>query len=297
MTATPAQRVEMIPIESIIVVNPRVRNPRAFEEIVNSIATIGLKRPVTVSRRAEADGPFYDLVCGQGRLEACRRLGHNEVPALVVSADSEDCLVASLVENLARRQHNATDLLGDIGRMRKHGYSIADIGRKTGLSYEYIAGVARLLERGEDRLLRAVESGMIPVSVAVDIAEATDADVQAALQRAYEGNLLRGRKLLAARRLIERRQRRGKGMRKPEGSGRRGLSPEDLVRAFEEDAERKRGLIRRSTIARGRLTFIVEALRTLFDDEPLVSLLQEEGLDNLPANIAARLDRHGAWAT
>ena len=167
MTATPAQRVETIPVERITVTNPRTRNKRVFTEIIDNIAQIGLKRPITVTRRAEASGPNYDLVCGQGRLEAYEALGQHEVPALVVSADPEDCLVASLVENCARRKHRAIDLLWDIGGMKQRGHSIADIARKIGLSAEYVYAVVGLLEKGEQRLLRAVESGQIPFSVAL----------------------------------------------------------------------------------------------------------------------------------
>jgi ParB family transcriptional regulator, chromosome partitioning protein len=86
-SALPAQRVELIPIDRITVVNPRIRNKKVFREIVDSIGKVGLKRPITVTRRAEADGPYYDLVCGQGRLEAYRALEQAEVPALVVTAD------------------------------------------------------------------------------------------------------------------------------------------------------------------------------------------------------------------
>lgn len=289
MAATPAQRVEMIPIDRITVVNPRARNQRVFNEIIENIAQVGLKRPITVTRRAEADGPFYDLVCGQGRLEACRELGHTEVPALVVSADEEDCLVSSLVENCARRQHHAVDLLQDIGGMKERGYSTVDIARKTGLSYEYVLGVIRLLENGEERLLRAVESGMMPISVAVDIAEAEDGDVQSALQAAYESKQLRGRKLIAARRLVETRRRRGKAMRNEKQKPKRPLSSEALVRAYEEETARKRALIRRSEAAKARLTFITEALRTLIDDDEFYSLIEDENLDNLPANLAERI--------
>jgi ParB family chromosome partitioning protein len=289
MTATPAQRVEMIPIERITILNPRVRNQRVFNEIVENIAQVGLKRPITVTRKAEADGPFYDLVCGQGRLEACRALGHSEVPALVVSADEEDCLVSSLVENCARRQHHAVDLLQDVGGMKDRGYSTTEIAKKTGLSYEYVLGVARLLENGEERLLRAVESGMMPISVAVDIADAEDGDVQAALQTAYESKQLRGRKLIAARRLVETRRRRGKGMRNEVQRPKRPLSSEALVRAYEEETARKRALIRRSETAKARLTFITEALRTLADDDEFYRLIESEGLDNLPANLAQRI--------
>lgn len=50
MSALPAQRVEMIPIDRITIVNPRIRNKRTFKEIVDNIAQVGLKKPITVTR-------------------------------------------------------------------------------------------------------------------------------------------------------------------------------------------------------------------------------------------------------
>src|SRR3546814_689991 len=100
--ALPAQRVEMIPIDRITIVNPRLRSKKTFKGIVDNIAEIGLKRPITVTARQGEDGLVYDLVCGQGRLEAFRELDQTEVPALIVAADAEDCLVSSLVENCAQ---------------------------------------------------------------------------------------------------------------------------------------------------------------------------------------------------
>src|SRR3546814_5441471 len=70
--------------------------------------------------------------------------------------------------------------------MKQRGYSVSEIARKTGLSPEFVYGVSRLLERGEQRLLRSVESGQIPISVAVAIAEADDQGIQQALQRRSE---------------------------------------------------------------------------------------------------------------
>lgn len=288
-SALPAQRVEMIPVERITVVNPRVRNKKTFKEIVDNIAQLGLKKPITVTRRMEAGGPFYDLVCGQGRLEAYKTLGQLEVPALVVTADPEDCLVASLVENCARRQHRAIDLLQDIRGMQERGYSSPEIARKTGLSLEYVNGVARLIESGEQRLLRSVESGVIPVSVAVEIAEAEDLDVQAALSRAYERGLLKGRKLLAAKKLIELRRRRGKGLAATGTNSRERVSADALVKAYQEDTDRKRALIRRTENTKNRLLFITEALRRLSRDDQFVALLEDENLATMPENIASRL--------
>ncbi|HJQ15852.1 MAG TPA: plasmid partitioning protein RepB C-terminal domain-containing protein [Allosphingosinicella sp.] len=289
MSARPAQRVEMIPIDRITIVNPRVRNKKVFREIVDNIAQLGLKKPITVTRRAEAGGPFYDLVCGQGRLEAYKALGQEEVPALVVAAESEDCLISSLVENCARRQHRAIDLLYDIRGMQERGYSFPEIARKTGLSLEYVHGVARLIEKGEQRLLRSVESGTIPVSVAVEIAEADDHDVQFALSRAYERGMLKGRKLLAAKKLIETRRRRGKGLATTEDKPRQRLSADALVKAYQEDTDRKRSLIRKTESTRNRLLFITEALRRLSRDERFLALLEDEDLATLPETLGERL--------
>lgn len=287
--ARPAQRIEWIPIERITVVNPRVRNKRVFREIVANIAQIGLKRPVTVTRRAEADGPFYDLVCGQGRLEAYLELGQMEVPALVVTADVEDCLIASLVENCARRQHNAIDLLNDIAGMKTRGYSAAEIARKTGLSSEYVHGVTRLLEKGEHRLLMAVESKNLPISVAIEIADADDHGVQRALHDAYEKGLLKGKRLLAAKKLVEDRRRRGKHLRSSISQASK-ISSKALVKAYKEDVDRKNDLVRRATGAHDKLILIVEAIRRLQSDEEFTGMLEDEDLSTLPAELGRRVD-------
>lgn len=283
--------VQMIPIGCITVVNPRVRNKKVFKEITENISEIGLKKPITVARRDSPEGTRYDLVCGQGRLEAFQNLGQSEIPAIVIEADSEDCLVMSLVENLARRQHRAIDLLHDIEGLKQRGYSEEEIAAKTGLTLEYTRAIIRLFEKGEHRLLRAVESGHIPVSVAIDIADTDDAGIQEALQQAYENKVLRGRKLVAAKRLIEQRRRRGKGLKNDNARREPGtLSSAALLRTYREDVDKKRLLIRKAEISRDRLVFVTQALRALFADENYVTLLRAEGLDTLPKNLAAHIE-------
>jgi ParB family chromosome partitioning protein len=274
-----------VPLDLIDVVNPRARNRRVFLEMVESIAKVGLKRPITVARR---DGR-YDLVCGQGRLEAFRELGQTAIPAVVIEADAEDCLVMGLVENVARRQHQALELFHDIDGMRQRGNSNADIARKTGLTIEYVRGVLRLMTKGEARLLQAVESGAIPVSVAVDIAEAEEVDTQRVLQDAYEKNLLRGPGLQAARRLVERRSRRGKSPMTRDRQRTKPLSLDALLRTYQQDVDRKRLLVRRAEAVGNRLMFITEALRQLFDEESFVNLSRAEGLFTLPRGLTERV--------
>ena len=282
--------VDMIPVDRIDIANPRVRNKKIFREIISNIAELGLKRPITVTRRESADGPRFDLVCGQGRLEAYRILGQQEIPALVVEANSEDCMVMSLVENLARRQHRALDLLNDIEGLKQRGYDESEIARKTSLSVEYVRGVLRLLKKGEHRLLNAVESGQIPVSIAVEIATTDDAGIQNALQQAYENNILRGRKFLAAKRLIERRRRRALPSRNNGGARTEQMvSSNSLIRTYREDVDRKRLLIRKANATRDKLIFVMEAIRKLLADENFVTLLRAESLETLPSNLAERI--------
>ena len=83
----------------------RHRDKKKFEIIVQSIKNLGLKKPIQVSVRStdEAEGPGYDLVCGQGRIEAFTALGYKEIPAIVVEISKEDRLAIFLHELLSTK--------------------------------------------------------------------------------------------------------------------------------------------------------------------------------------------------
>lgn len=285
-------QISLVRVDAIKVINPRTRGKKSFRDVVTSIECVGLKRPITVTKRDTDEGVFtHDLVCGQGRLEAFKLLGQSEIPAFVIEATKTQALIKGLVENCARRYHTAFDLLRDIGRLKQSGYTDANIAAKIGLSTEYVRGVARLLAHGEQRLLRAVESGQIPLAVAVDISGADDPGIQAVLQLAYENNELRGHKLVIARRLIENRRRRGKGLGTslPERTGNPSASA--LIKAYQEDMDRKRILVRKANAARNRLLFVTHALRQLRADASFQAVLTAEGLDTIPRNLAVRISR------
>lgn len=63
------------------------------------------------------------------------------------------------------------------------------------------------------------------------------------------------------------------------------------MKAFQEDTERKRLMIRRTEATRNRLLFIVEALGQLANDETFVALLEDEGLGTMPERLTARIAR------
>ncbi|MCE8546448.1 ParB N-terminal domain-containing protein [Ruegeria pomeroyi] len=288
------KQVTLIPTDRIRILNPRVRNRRTFAEMVENIAKIGLKRPITVAQRADTDPAEYDLVCGQGRLEAFMELQQDKIPAIIIDADESDCLVMSLVENCARRQHNPIDLMREIGNLRKRGYNDRQIATKIGVTSEYVHMIAGLLERGEERLVSAVETGLLPLNLAIDISKTDAEGGQRALMDAYTQKKLRGKKLAAVRRLIQQRDLRGPHLHRNRfgrsDGAKRPLTSDALVRAYQQEAERQKVLIKKSELTQGRLMFVVEAFRALRDDDHFLTLLRAEGLDTLPTYLGQSLD-------
>lgn len=279
--------IEMIPVDSIYFLNPRVRNKKTFTDITENMMKVGLKRPITVKRGAKYPGKEYELVCGQGRVEAYMACGQSKIPARIIDATEKEALIMSLVENIARPLHRPLDLLQAIEILRKD-YEPKEIGTKTGLSTDYVHAVLNLLERGEERLLAAVENGQIPVSVAVKIATSPDEE-QLALQDAYEQNLLRGKKLLFVQQLLDTRRRRGKSFRSgkqtPRKSREAKVSGQDLARLYRKEAERMQRFGQRARVVHNSLTFMVEGMRQLLKDDHFNTLLRAEKITTMPKQL------------
>jgi len=293
MSAVRSSGVEMIPISRITVLNSRARNKRQHREIVNNIEAIGLKRPITVAHHNGPGGARYDLVCGEGRLEAFQMLGQSEIPAVVIEASESQCLVMSLVENIARRTPRPIDIMREIGALRARGYNDTAIGEKLGVGASWVNMIASLLERGEERLVAAVETGVIPITLAMEISKAESEEAQTLLLDAYETGKLRGKKLAAARRMLDMRMRaQGKGLPSGrlgrKGSGRR-MTANDLMQVYQREAEKQRLLVKKSDFTQTRLLFIVEALKDLLTDESFLNLLRAEGLATMPRALAMRI--------
>ena len=280
--------VEFVLVNDINVINPRSRNKKTFAELVESISKLGLKKPVTVSRRADAR---YDLVCGQGRLEAFIELGQERIPAIVIEASQEDCYVMSLVENLARRSHSTFELVQELATLKARGYADSEIARKTGFSTPYVYAILNLLENGEERLPAAVERGIVPYGIAQEIARAREGEVQAALVEAYENKSIPGSQVAAIRAIVDQRNRLGKASLGPFGRNapRQRVTSGALVNAYRKETNRQRALARKAAVAEERLAFVITAMRTLLADERFPILLEAEQLQTLPQPLASRL--------
>jgi ParB family chromosome partitioning protein len=285
-------RVEMIPVGKVHVINPRARSKTKFAEIVNSIAKIGVKKPITVCPREGSDGE-YDLVCGQGRLEAVARLGLVHIPAFVVEASREKRHLMSLVENIARRHADGLALVRGVAELsEKGGYTPQQIAEKIGVTEKYIRAVLRLHAKGEELLLAAVERGDLPIHIAVEIASAKDGNLKKSLAEAYERGDLKGKAVSRARVIVERRLANGKRAHGEGGHGvRRRMATDDLVRAYKRATQKQAMLAKRARVCESMLRIVSGALRELVQDEHFVTLLRAEQLDKMPRYLAEQLTR------
>jgi ParB family chromosome partitioning protein len=279
--------VKLIPIDRIRVVNPRVRDPHAFQAVVDSIAGLGLKKPITVTRHA-ANGngngaERYDLVCGQGRLEAYVALGAREIPALVCDFSLTAGLLASLVENIARRRVRPLDQIKLVQWMKAQGDGTAEIARKTGLSADYLRHVFTLLERGEERLLEGVLHGEIPISIAIQIAAASDEESQRVLVEAFERKELTQKSVAAFKRILDLRRNFGRKLASRDNAP---VAPhataDSLIAAYKREAQRQKLFIKKAKVCETRLFALAAAFKKLLADEHYVTLLRAEQMETMP---------------
>jgi ParB family chromosome partitioning protein len=100
-------------------------DPAQVKTLAESIKEVGLLNPITVYKREiirngqAADG--YGLVAGAHRLEACKSLGWQEVPAQVVDLDDDDRIIAECDENLCGSRLTPAEK-AEFTRARKEAY-------------------------------------------------------------------------------------------------------------------------------------------------------------------------------
>jgi ParB family transcriptional regulator, chromosome partitioning protein len=284
-------KITLIPAIKLRVLNPRTRNSLFFAQLVESIATVGLKRPITVAigRRVEPEEEWYEVLCGQGRLEALQSLGETVIPCSVVQADQVERYLITLTENIARRRHTTEELLSGLRVLRARGYTTEQIARKTNLDSGYINGILNLLENDEQRLLRAVEKRVVPMWLALEIARSSSNEVQAAMIVAYENGTLKGDQLMKVRKLISKREAVGKAFHSKKTLPEDTPTPLKLLRTYQTEVRRQKLMIQKSNIQEQRLFLIVSALRKFLADDHFRTLLRAEGIKDIPEAVAQRI--------
>lgn len=173
-----------IPLDDLVIGKAQVRvsEPGAgIEELADSIRVQGLLQPIVVCQAA--DGEKWEILTGQRRFLAHKRLGRDSIQAAVLDerVDEAQAKAISITENLIRRKLTGKDLKDGILFLYKIYGSVQDVAEKTGISRERVRANVNY-QRLHPRLQELVDDNEVPIHVAVrahDAAEDTTGEVNA----------------------------------------------------------------------------------------------------------------------
>lgn len=144
-----------VKLDSIRAPVPSLRpiNETIVSELTRSIENLGLLQPVVVRRCRSG----YEIVFGQHRVEACRRLKMQTVMVRIISIDDEEAFLARVAENLVRNSH--IDPIGEAEgyrRLVERGWTVNSIAQKIGKCDSYVSERLALLNHLEPSILSKV---------------------------------------------------------------------------------------------------------------------------------------------
>jgi ParB family chromosome partitioning protein len=119
-------------------------NPEKIEEIALSIKAQGLLQPVLVNDHGDGT---YELISGERRLRAVKKLGWPDIPALVRKVSDNQLLEITLVENLQREDLNPLEeATGYKSLMDLFSLTQAEIAERVGKDRSTVTNSLRLLK-------------------------------------------------------------------------------------------------------------------------------------------------------
>jgi len=134
---------------SIDDVEPSPYQPRQLfseeeiDELAKSIEKHGLLQPIVVRRK----GNKFQIVAGERRYRALKKLGKDKVTVLVVNVSDQEAMALSIVENIERKNLTLWELANSIKRLKDEmNLSLDEISRLIGKSKSHISNILRVFQ-------------------------------------------------------------------------------------------------------------------------------------------------------
>lgn len=119
-------------------------NEEALDELASSIEQLGVIQPITVRK---IDFNKYQLVSGERRFRASKRLGLATIPAYIRIADDEEALMMALVENIQREDLDPIEIALSYQRMIEEvSLTQEQMSQRVGKKRSTITNYLRLLK-------------------------------------------------------------------------------------------------------------------------------------------------------
>jgi ParB family chromosome partitioning protein len=149
--------------------------------LINSIKSKGVIQPIVVRKK----GKSYELICGERRYRAAKKVGLKKIPAVVKDLTDREVLELAIIENLQRKDLNPIEEAKAFHRLIKEfGLTQTEIAKEVGRERSTISNTIRLLKlpqtiqtmvltdeisEGHARALLSVEDETVMISLANEI--------------------------------------------------------------------------------------------------------------------------------
>ncbi len=135
----------------------RYYEPEGMKELTESVKAIGIITPILVRRAARG----YELIAGERRLKAAKNAGLKTIPAVVREMSDAGSAVASIVENIQRKNLNCFEEAESINRLISyHGITQEEAAKLLSKSQSSVANKLRLLKLSKNVRLKMMEYGL-----------------------------------------------------------------------------------------------------------------------------------------
>jgi len=136
----------------IVAIQPNARQPRkefdesSIQELSNSIRSAGLLQPIVV-RPVIGQKSKYEIIAGERRWRACKKIGWNEIPAIVMNATDQNAGIWALIENVHRADLNAMDRAASLKQLASEFKLTHEaLAEQVGLDRSSVSNLLRLAD-------------------------------------------------------------------------------------------------------------------------------------------------------
>lgn len=243
--------------------------PRELEALAESIRENGLLQPLVVRPAGPSapEGAAWELVAGERRWRAVRRLGWAEVPAVVKQADDQAMLVLAIVENIQRAKLSPLEEAAGYQRLvEDFGFTQAEVAERVKKDRTTITNLLRLLNLPAS-VQRLVDGGELNMGHARALLGLDDERQMAELAREVAERGL-------SVRAVEEKVRQRKQAPTPRAARNADAEPADPhLRHLQNELQRALGTAARIRVTRGQSGRIEIPFYTADDFERVVELL------------------------
>ncbi|MDD4124424.1 MAG: ParB/RepB/Spo0J family partition protein [Eubacteriales bacterium] len=153
------EKIVYIPVSEIL---PNPNQPRSYfdddslNSLAESIKRFGIIQPLTVKRRdfvpkmningQFVTGPSYEIIAGERRWRAAKKIGQSAVPCLITDCDPENMAYLAFSENVFREDLTFFDIASSLQDMLIMTHKTqTELAEKLAISQSAIANKLRLL--------------------------------------------------------------------------------------------------------------------------------------------------------